>query len=206
MTRRTQRTPRYSSGIRRSGLTGNSFASPPRASSSSRGSSSLAAAGLVSRSRSTRHRPPASFQPTSVTRVIDQHPPHRLVRGGEEVRFAIEVLVADEPPVSLMHKGGRVEGVPGPFPGHPRGRELPQLVVVERQRAGRRLAVASRGGFQEMSDLGHNDRVYRLHHNVRTEAPLGPPSPRSYIQIDVSAHGSGRTSTRLEDSPILRQA
>ena len=53
-------------------------------------------------------------------------------------------------------------------------RELPQLVVNEREQVGRRLAVAGRGGFKEVGDLGHNDRVYRLHHNVKTDV-IGHP-------------------------------
>ncbi len=88
--------------------------------------------------------------------MVDQHPPHRLGRGGEEVRLAVEVLVPDQPHISLMNQGGGVEGVPGSLGGHPRGRELPQLVVDEREQVGRRPAVAGRGGFQEVSDLGHN--------------------------------------------------
>ena len=69
-----------------------------------------------------------------------------------------------------MHQGGGVEGVPGLLRGHPRGRELPQLVVDEREQVGRRLAVAGRGGVEELSDLGHDDRVYRVRRNVKTVA------------------------------------
>ena len=65
--------------------------------------------------------------------MVDQNPPHRFGRGGEEVAAAVEVLVADQPQVRLVDQGGGVEGVPGVLRGHPRGRELPQLVVDERQ-------------------------------------------------------------------------
>ena len=115
----------------------------------------MAAAGLVSLVEIDPIPPPAPLQPGAVPGVVDQHPPHRLGRGGEEVRFAVEVLVPDQPQVSLMNQGGGVEGVPGSLRGHPRGRELPQLVVDEREQVGRRLAVAGRGGVEEASDLGH---------------------------------------------------
>jgi len=62
-----------------------------------------------------------------------------------------------------MHQGGGVEGVPGLFLGHPRGREFSQLVVDERKQVGRRLAVAGRGGFEKMCDVGHDGRA-RLPH------------------------------------------
>ena len=45
-----------------------------------------------------------------------------------------------------MHQGGGVEGVPRVLAGHPRCRELPRLVVNERDQFGRRLAVAGRRG------------------------------------------------------------
>ena len=153
-----------------SAATGNSFASRSRASSSSRRSSSVATAGPVSRSRSTRFRPPPRFRRLRSRGVVDQHPPHRLGRGGEEVPSTVELLVPDQPQVSLVHQGGGAEGVPGVLRGHPRGRELSQLVVDEREQVGRRLAVAGRRGVEEVSDLGHKWPVYRLQHNVRTGA------------------------------------
>ena len=120
----------------------------------------MATAGPVSRSRSTRFRPPPRFRRLRSRGVVDQHPPHRLGRGGEEVPSTVELLVADQPQVSLVHQGGGVEGVPGGLRGHPRGCELPQLVVDEWQQIGRRLAVAGRGGVEEVGDLGHHDRFY----------------------------------------------
>jgi hypothetical protein len=55
-----------------------------------------------------------------------------------------------------MNQGSGVEGVPWVLHGHPRGRELSQLVVNEREQVGRRLAVAGRGGVEKVGDLGHN--------------------------------------------------
>ena len=115
--------------------------------------------------------PTAPLQPGTVPGVVDQHPPHRLGGGGEEVRFVVEVLVPDQPHVSLMNQGGGVEGVPRFLGGHLRSRELPQLVVDEREQVGRSLLITGRGGFEEVSDLGHNDRVYRVLYNVQTVGP-----------------------------------
>jgi hypothetical protein len=61
-----------------------------------------------------------------------------------------------------MDQGGGIEGVPGSLRGQPRGCEFPQLLVNEREQVGRRLAVAGCGGFEEVSDLAHTDRVYRI--------------------------------------------
>ena len=136
----------------------------------------MAAAGPVSRSRSTRFRPPPRFSRlrsrawlTSIRRIAS-------AAAAKKCASAVEVLVADQPQVGLVHQGGGVEGVPGLLRGHPRGRELPQLVVDEREQVGRRLAVAGRGGVEEVGDLGHDDRVYRRPRNVRTAAP--PPASR----------------------------
>ena len=57
--------------------------------------------------------PAAPLPPVAVPGVVDQHPPHRLGRGGEEVPSTAELLVADQPQVSLVHQSGGVEGVPG---------------------------------------------------------------------------------------------
>ncbi len=92
----------------------------------------------------------------SVSGVVDQNSPHRLGGRTEEVRFAVEVLVPDQPQVGLMDQGGGVERVPGPLCGHPRGREFPQLLVDERKQVGRRLEVAVRCGGEEVGDLGHD--------------------------------------------------
>ena len=72
---------------------------------------------------------------------------------------SVECWSPDQPQVRLVDQGGGVEGVPGVFGGHPRGGELPQLVVDERQQVGRRLAVAGRGGVEEAGHIGHNSRV-----------------------------------------------
>jgi len=58
-----------------------------------------------------------------------------------------------------MHQSGGLKGVSGRFMGHFLRGELAQFVVNEREQFGRRLAVAGRGGAQELSDLGHDYRV-----------------------------------------------
>jgi hypothetical protein len=106
--------------------------------------------------------------------MIDEHSPHRFGRRREKVPAAIEVLVPDEPQIGFVDQGGGVEGVTGILGGHPRCRELPQLVVNEREQVGRCLAISAGGGFQQVSDLGHDDRVYRRHHCLKTEARQRP--------------------------------
>ncbi len=116
--------------------------------------------------RSASHPARVSFQvENGLTRprVPNQHPPHRLGGRGEEMGFAVELLIPDQPHVRLMNQGGGVECVPRSFSSHPRGREPAQFVVDEREEVGGRLLITGRGSFQKVSDLGHNDRVRRLH-------------------------------------------
>jgi hypothetical protein len=63
--------------------------------------------------------------------------------------------VPHESEVSLVDQCSRLERVPGILLGHPRGGELPQLVVDEREQLGRGLGVAGRGRVQESGDVGH---------------------------------------------------
>jgi hypothetical protein len=55
-----------------------------------------------------------------------------------------------------MHQRGGVKCVPGVLCSHPRSREFSQFAVNEGEQVGRCLAVASRGGNEELSDLWHN--------------------------------------------------
>ena len=87
--------------------------------------------------------------------MVDQNAPHGFRRGGEEVAAVVEVLVADETQVRLVDQGGGVQGVPGILRGHPRGSELPQLVVDQRQQLLGRLAVALLDGREDAGDVVH---------------------------------------------------
>ena len=91
-----------------------------------------------------------------VAGVIDQHPPHGLGGGREEVPAALEPLVADQPQVRLVDEGRGLKRLPGRFGRHPRGGELPQLVVHERQQVGRGPAVAGRRRIEETGHSKHN--------------------------------------------------
>ena len=66
---------------------------------------------------------------------------------------------ADQPEVRLVDEGGRLQGVAGGLGGHPRGGELPQLVVDEREQLGGGLAVTGRRGVQESRHVGHSASV-----------------------------------------------
>ena len=87
--------------------------------------------------------------------MVDQNAPHCLRRGGEEVAAVVEVLVADQTHVRLVDKGGGVQCVPGILRGHPRGSELPQLVVDQRQQLLGRLADAVLDGREDAGDVVH---------------------------------------------------
>ena len=58
-----------------------------------------------------------------------------------------------------MNQGGRLEGLVGGLVGHPRGGELAQLVVDEREQVGGGLAVTGRRGVQESRHVGHSANV-----------------------------------------------
>ena len=88
--------------------------------------------------------------------MIDEDSPHGFGGGGEEVSAAVELLIADQPQVGFVNQRGGVEGVAGGFGGHARGGELPELIVDERQQLSGGLAVAGRGGFEELGDLDHS--------------------------------------------------
>ncbi len=113
--------------------------------------------------------PAASFQPGAVAGMVDQHPPHRFRRGGEEVPTTVEVLVPDQPQISLMHQGRGIEAVPRPLRGHPRNREPSQFSVDEREQVGRRLAVVGRHGVEEVCEV----RCGELIGPVETRAQAG---------------------------------
>ena len=87
--------------------------------------------------------------------MVDQNAPHGFRRGGEEVAAVVEVLVADETQVRLVDQGGGVQGVPGILRGHPRGSELPQLVVDQRQQLRRRFGIAATDGVEQPGGLRH---------------------------------------------------
>ena len=70
-----------------------------------------------------------------------------------------------------MDERRRLQHVPGGFSRHPRGGEPSQFVTDEREKVGRRLAIAGRGGVQDLSDLWHEVRVYLLLCRVKTTDP-----------------------------------
>jgi hypothetical protein len=136
------------------------------------------------------HPPSSPLQPLAVPGVVDQDPPHRFRRSGEEVRPALELLVADQPQIGLMDQGGGVKRVPGPLRGHPRGREFAQLIVDERKELGGRPAVACRCSVHEVGDLGHDNGIYRLRRDVNTEARRPAlPHARRLATTELTVYG-----------------
>jgi hypothetical protein len=107
---------------------------------------------------------------------LDEDAPHDLGRGGEEVPAAIELLVAHQPQIGFADQGGGVEDVAGGFCSHARGRQLPQLVVNEREQVGGCLAITGGRGVQESRQVGHATSVTLSAGNGRRNfACSGPP-------------------------------
>jgi hypothetical protein len=109
--------------------------------------------------------------------ILHEDLPHGL-GGGEEVAAAVPVLRlpgVHQPQVCLMHQGGGLERLPRLLLGQPLRRQLPQLVVDQRQElpGGVRVTLFDCG-----QDVGH------LHHR----------RPRMRDRLDGTAGGprSGR--------------
>jgi hypothetical protein len=83
---------------------------------------------------------------------VDKDLAHRFGGDAEEVAVVGIRLVADEPKVGLMHQGGGVERVIGPFPGHLHRGQPAQLVVNQRQELLGRPNVAV---LDSRKDTGH---------------------------------------------------
>ncbi len=94
--------------------------------------------------------------PALVPGAIDQHAAHRLRRGGKEVPTAIELLTPDESQVCFVDQGGGVECLARGFADHAHRGEHQQLVVKERKQLRRGLAIARRGGLEELGHIGHH--------------------------------------------------
>jgi hypothetical protein len=111
----------------------------------------------------------AAVEPIPIAGVVDQDTAHGLGSGGEEVRPAVELLVADQAEASLVDEGRGLQRLAGGFGRHPCGGELAQLVVHERQQIGRGPAVAGCGSIEEAGHIGHDGRIYQLFGGVTTK-------------------------------------
>ncbi len=157
--------PAKNRSLTSSAFRGSSASSWRRASSrASRRSafSSSSRAGSMS-SKSSRRSPPPAFMVCLCLRAVDQDAAHGLGGGGEEVPAAGPVLgrlPAQQSQIRLMHQGGCLQGLAGPFVGQLLGGEPAQLVVYERQQLLRsvRVAVFDRG--QDLRDIGHAVQLY----------------------------------------------
>jgi len=86
---------------------------------------------------------------------------HRLGGGGEEVPAAVELLVADQTEICLMHEGGAIEGMAGGFCRHASRCQSPQLVINEREKISSGLPVTGRDRIEKAGHVGHEGQVYR---------------------------------------------
>ena len=90
---------------------------------------------------------------------VDEDAAHGLGGGGEEVAAAVPAVWPARPPTSRRYAswtravGWRVW--PGFSPASPRGGQLPQLVVDEREELLGGVGVAPLDGGQDVGDLAH---------------------------------------------------
>ena len=96
----------------------------------------------------------AALEPLAVTGAIEQDPPHRLGRGGEEVAATVPRLTRirpDETQVGLVNQRRRLERLTWILVRQsPRG-QASQLVVNQRQQVTGSLLFASDDGIQDSS-------------------------------------------------------
>src|SRR5207249_3220436 len=86
-----------------------------------------------------------------------------LGRRREEVSPAaplLGLLPDHQSHIGFMDQGGGLEGLAGLFLGHPLGRQLPQLVVNERQELPRGARIAFLNGGQDAGDVIHASPGY----------------------------------------------
>ena len=91
-----------------------------------------------------------------------------------------EFVVGDQPGVGLMNQSGRLQRVSGPLFAHALLRDLPQLIVYERQKLFRIGRTGIVGGLQEACDfvlrrfVGHGGRA--LGSSRAERMPRGHPT------------------------------
>ena len=111
--------------------------------------------------------------------ALDEDAAHGLGRGGEEVPPAVPVLgqvAADQPEVGLVDQGGRLERLARVLAPEPRGGELAQLGVDEREEFGGGLAVSGRRCVEQLGCLRHAVSIpARSSRGPRSGTASGPP-------------------------------
>jgi hypothetical protein len=108
---------------------------------------------------------------------------------------AVELLVPDEPDVSLMDKTSSVEGVAGSFRGHACSSQFSQLIVHEWKQLGSSLAVSLLGSFEYTGYIGHEPSVTSGVKAGNEKAVVGAISsvtglllPKYIISLNPSPH------------------
>ena len=128
-------------------------------SASERARSSSSTAGPARRPRFSR---PLVAGVVDEDRAAWPRPPRRRSAPGRRS------AVADQAEIGLVHQRRGVEGVARVLRRHPRGGELPQLLINEREEFGRGTAVARGRGVEDPGHLGHDRRVYRVNRGKTT--------------------------------------
>lgn len=115
--------------------------------------------------------------------LIHEDAAHGFGRGGEEMAAAVPLLlllvVAHEPQISFVNQGGSLECLPGRLPGQPMRRQLPQLLIDERQKLLGGLRIALLDGAQNAGDLAHcRSPTYGISVRARTNGGRLPQACR----------------------------
>ena len=99
-----------------------------------------------------------SFQRLLAARALDQDPPHRLGRGGEEVPPTgrrPSAIAIDQAQIGLVHQRRGLKRLARCFAGHHPRRQLTQLVVDQWQQLVSRPRLTPLDRFQDSRHLAH---------------------------------------------------
>ena len=107
-----------------------------------------------------RSCPPPCFDRAFPPGVLDQDAAHRFCRR-KKISPSLPILTAfaHQPQPRLMHQRRWLERVPGRFVQHSGGRQIPQLIVNQRQQFFSGLTLAFADGVQNQRDVAHAGRL-----------------------------------------------
>jgi hypothetical protein len=104
----------------------------------------------------------AAFDAVLAAGVLDEDPPHGFGGGGKEMAPPVPawlIAAADKAQVRFMDEGRGLEGLTGRLVRQPVGRQVPQLLINEREQAGGSLLVTGRCSINETTHVGHSSQV-----------------------------------------------
>src|SRR5262249_39002103 len=161
-------------------------------------------------------QPAAPFLGVVAAGAFYQDTPHRLGRCREEMPSAVPRLrLVHEPNVGFMHERRRLKGLPRLLLRQLLGRQLPQVVVDQRQQLLGGVWVALLDGGQDAGHFGHRgtERAEKAVDNLRTDHGARPGILHLHARLTCRVTGlfpavevTNEFTTRLAASPqLLRQ-